>query len=68
MGGGGGGGDKGKGLHGDARLELDGDGDHNEIIYDNIILCGKVYLRFMCHGVGVKVGWIKEYRGLTFTM
>ena len=24
--------------------------------------------RHMCHGAGAKVGWIKEYRGLTFTM
>ena len=23
---------------------------------------------YMCHGAGAKVGWIKEYRGLTFTM
>ena len=22
----------------------------------------------MCHGAGAKVRWIKEYRGLTFTM
>ena len=22
----------------------------------------------MCHGAGAKVGWFKEYRGLTFTM
>ena len=32
-----------------------------------------VYLFFMCvyhmcHGAGSKVGWIKEYRRLTFTM
>ena len=23
---------------------------------------------YMCHGAGAKVGWIKEYRRLTFTM
>ena len=23
---------------------------------------------YMCHGAGAKVGWFKEYRGLTFTM
>ena len=23
---------------------------------------------YMCHGAGAKVGWIKEYRGLTFMM
>ena len=30
-----------------------------------------MYIRMyvcMCHGVGAKVGWIKEYHRLTFTM
>ena len=27
-----------------------------------------VLYRKTCHGAGAKVGWIKEYRGLTSTM
>ena len=26
------------------------------------------YQNTMCHGAGAKVGWFKEYCGLTFTM
>ena len=29
---------------------------------------GSYIHKYMCHGAGAKVGWIKEYRGLTFTM
>ena len=36
--------------------------------YKLVISCPGVLQQKMCHGAGAKVGWIKEYRGLTFTM
>ena len=33
----------------------------------HVTVCACEHLH-MCHGAGAKVGWIKEYRGLTFTM
>ena len=38
----------------------------------SVIIYNDKYIRdshhAMCHGAGAKDGWIKEYRGLTFTM
>ena len=41
---------------------------HNVLLYVPTYVCMYVLNLHMCHGAGAKVGWFKEYRGLTFTM